>query len=146
MRTQDQVILALTIWRENRGGGLSGMQSVASAIMNRVARHKTDPYTECLRPLQFSSMTAKGDPELTLWPNDDDPQWDAALGIAAQAAVGALEDLTNGATVYYNPAGIVSSKTIRLPSGDVVAFPNGWNAARLRYQCTVAKHLFFVEL
>jgi hypothetical protein len=77
------------------------MQSVANVIMNRAAKRRTDAYTECVRPMQFSSLTAKGDPELTLWPADNDPQWLEAIALAGQAAVGTLEDITDGATSYY---------------------------------------------
>jgi len=145
MRIQDQFLLALTVWRENRGGGLSGMQSVANAIINRVAKHGTSAYLECVRPLQFSSITAKGDPELTLWPNDSDAQWQAALSIAAQACAGALEDITHGATLYYAPKDQAWKKRFRLPSGESVVFPDSWNAAAVTFVGEVAGQLFFRE-
>ena len=101
MTIADQFMLALTAWRENRGGGIPGMQSVINVVCNRAAHRRTDPYTECVRPMQFSSLTAKGDPELTLWPVDNDPQWLEAITLAGQAAAGTLEDITGGATSYY---------------------------------------------
>jgi N-acetylmuramoyl-L-alanine amidase len=101
MTIQDQVVLALTCWRENRGGGLTGMQSVANVVMNRVAARHTDAYTECVRPEQFSSLTAPGDPELILWPKKQDPEWQTAQSAAQAAANGSLEDITGGATNYY---------------------------------------------
>jgi hypothetical protein len=143
MRIQDQFMLALTVWRENRGGGISGMQSVANVIANRAARRNTDAYTECVRPLQFSSITAKGDPELSFWPNDEDPQWQAALGIAGQAAVGALEDITHGATLYYAPLGQAWKARLKLPDGAVVKFPDDWDASAVEYAGTIASQLFF---
>ena len=143
MTIQDEVILALTVWRENRGGGLSGMQSVANVIMNRVKMRKSDAYTECVRAEQFSSMTAKGDPELTLWPNDGDLQWQAALNIAAQAAAGALEDITGGADLYYAPAGQQWKQRFTLPNGTQIPFPDHWNEAAVQYTCTVAGQVFF---
>jgi spore germination cell wall hydrolase CwlJ-like protein len=143
MAIQDQVMLALTIWRENRGGGLSGMQSVANVIVNRAARHKTDVYTECARPLQFSSITAKGDAELTLWPSETDPQWQAALSIAAQASAGALEDITGGADLYYAPAGQPWTKHFTLPNGSTVLFPDKWDMNAVQYSCTIAHQVFF---
>jgi N-acetylmuramoyl-L-alanine amidase len=97
----DQFVLALTCWRENRGGGWEGMQSVANVVMNRAAHRKTSPYAECVRPWQFSSLTAKGDPELVLWPGPADTSWQTALSIAQAAADGTLEDITEGATSYY---------------------------------------------
>lgn len=100
MTIQDQVIGALCAWRENRGGGTQGMQSVLNVLMNRAAKRGTDAWTECTRHMQFSSITAPGDPELALWPSDSDPQWGTALGLAEAAANGSLVDLTGGADLY----------------------------------------------
>ena len=143
MRIQDEVLLALTVWRENRGGGVQGMQSVANVIVNRAAERGTDAYTECVRPLQFSSLTAKGDPELTLWPANGDAQWAEALQLAAQAAAGTLNDITGGATLYYAPAGQQWTKRITLADGSVVPFPDGWNEAAVVETCTIAGQVFF---
>jgi N-acetylmuramoyl-L-alanine amidase len=94
-------VVALAAWRENRGGGESGMQSVINVLQNRAAQRGTDMYTEALRPEQFSSMTAKNDPQLTTWPALDDPNYAIAWGLAEQAIAGTLEDITGGATSYY---------------------------------------------
>jgi hypothetical protein len=149
MTIQDQVTSAFTIWKENRGGGTAGMQSVLNAIMNRVAKNGTDAFTECLKPLQFSSMTAKGDPELTIWPTKSSPNdwamWLEALGLAAQEAAGTLEDLTNGATLYYAPASIKSTQTITLPNGQTIPFPEGWNKNVVTYTVTIQGQVFFRE-
>ena len=105
MTIQDQVIGALCCWRENRGGGVLGMQSVMNVLVNRATKRLTDVYTEATRRLQFSSMTAAGDPNLILYPSPQDPQgwsaWLEALTIAGEAAAGSLEDITEGATSYY---------------------------------------------
>lgn len=77
------------------------MQSVANVILNRASTRKTSPYAECVRPWQFSSITAKGDPELSLWPAVGDPQFAIAADLAAEAAAGTLADITGGATSYY---------------------------------------------
>lgn len=97
----DQFMLALTAWRENRGGGYEGMQSVANVILNRARKRGDSAYEECIRPWQFSSITAKGDPELSLYPALNDPQWKLAQSIAQDAADGTLPDITQGATFYY---------------------------------------------
>ena len=102
MTIQDQVIAALTAWRENRGGGQAGMQSVINVICNRALHRGTAALTECTRPWQFSSLTATGNPELTLWPAYNDPQWLLALSLAAQAADESLEDITGAALYYYS--------------------------------------------
>ncbi len=101
MTIADQILIAITIWRENRGGGYAGMQSVANVILNRASHRGTSAYEECVRPWQFSSMTAKGDPQLILWPSPSDTAWQTAQGIAQAAADGTLPDITGGATSYY---------------------------------------------
>jgi len=121
------------------------MSSVANVVMNRVAKNKTCAYTECTKMLQFSSITAKGDPELTLWPSESDPEWISALAIAQQAAAGTLVDVTGGATLYYAYKAIRSAMTYTLPSGEKVPFPAGWNPAAVRFTVEIADQLFFVE-
>jgi len=143
MRIQDQVVLALTIWRENRGGGIPGMQSVANVIVNRATRNKTSAFAECVKPWQFSSITAKGDPELTLWPKDDDVRWAQALDLAEQAASGALQDITGGALLYYAPHGIQATKRFTLPNGETIPFPDRWDETVVKYLCTVQDQVFF---
>ena len=101
MTINDQFMLALTAWRENRGGGYAGMQSVANVIVNRARHRGTSPYLECVRPWQFSSITAKGDPQLGMFPSESDPTWVTAQSIAQAAANDSLEDITEGATSYY---------------------------------------------
>lgn len=145
MTIQDQVIGALCAWRENRQSGQPGLQSILNVLLNRVARDKTSVYEEATAKLQFSSLTAKGDPELTLWPTENDPQWQQALSLAAQAAAGTLADLTNGSTLYYAPASIPSGATIELPSGTTIPFPKGWNPDVVTYRATIGGQVFFSE-
>ena len=76
------------------------MQSVINVLVNRAAKRGTSVYAEAVRRLQFSSMTAPGDPNLILYPADNDPQWQGALILAAEAAT-SLQDITGGATSYY---------------------------------------------
>ena len=78
MTSADTFLLALCAWRENRGGGNPGMQSVINVVCNRATARGTSPYQECVRPEQFSSLTKKNDPELILWPTVTDPQWGEA--------------------------------------------------------------------
>lgn len=84
-------------------------------------------------------------PESYLWPTDNDPQWQEALNLMQQAAVGSLQDITNGSTVYFAPGAIQTTQTFTLPNGATIKFPQGWNAAALTYQCTVANQAFFTE-
>lgn len=99
MTVADQFMLALTAWRENRGGGRAGMQSVINVVLNRAKRRNTTPYEECVRPWQFSSITAKDDPQLANWPTATDPAWHEAQNLAAEG--NGLNDITSGATNYY---------------------------------------------
>ncbi len=101
MTNADRFMIALTAWRENRGGQTPGMQSVVNVICNRAAKRNSSPYAECVRPWQFSSITATHDPQLTNWPSVTDAQYIAALELVEQQAAGTLADLTNGATSYY---------------------------------------------
>ncbi len=109
MTKQDEIVSSLTVWRENRGGGIQGMQSVLNVIMNRAAAHGHSPYTVCTTHAQFSSISMPG-PEAYLWPVEADLQWQQALSLASLATSGQLEDLTNGATNYYAPAGMPGNK------------------------------------
>ena len=106
------------------------MQSVLNVLMNRAAHRKTSVYEEAVRKWQFSSMTAPGDPNLVLYPTAIDPQWAEALTLAAQAAVGSLDDITGGATSYYAPAGMPDGKA------------PGW-AATMTQTVTIAGQIFF---
>ena len=127
MTIQDQVIGALTMWRENRGGGIAGMQSVLNVLMNRAAKRGTSVYAEAVRKLQFSSMTAAGDPNLILFPSDADPQWQEALSLVAQGAAGTLQDITGGATSYYAQSMLT---------------PPYW-AESMSQTCVIANQIFF---
>lgn len=130
MTIQDEVVGALCAWRENRGGGVQGMQSVLNVLINRAAHRKTSVYEEAVRKWQFSSMTAPGDANLILYPTAIDPQWAEALALASQASQGLLSDITGGATSYYAPAGMPDGKA---PS---------W-AATMTETATIAGQIFF---
>lgn len=105
MTLTDQCVLALTIFRENRGGGVPGMASCANVILNRATARSLSVTDICLQPEQFSSMTAAGNPELALGPNALNPaEWQAylaAIQIASEAAADNLPDLTGGAQFYF---------------------------------------------
>jgi hypothetical protein len=146
MTIEDEVLIALTAWRENRGGGTQGMQSVINVIINRANHRKTTPYSECVRALQFSSITAKGDPELTLWPAETDSEWIMAKSMAEAAANERLDDLTGGATLYYAPLDISNKRTIILGEIGTVPFPEDWNQGAVKFTVEIANQLFFREV
>lgn len=141
--------MAIAAWKENRGGLTPGMQSVINVIMNRSIRHHSTPYQEAVAKLQFSSLTAPGDPELTLWPSDGDPQWLNALAMAQQAAGGTLADITSGSIDYYAPRGLSDAmrdpQDYQLPNGSTVLFPKRWDRTKLTFEAEIAGQLFFRE-
>ena len=144
MTLQDQVTLILTAWRENRAGGVPGMQSVINVICNRASRDGTAISTECLKRLQFSSMTAPGNPELRLGPDPLDlADWVSWEQAVALAAMDPLVDITGGATDYYAPRGLTSTQPYTLPDGTATVAPRGWNMAMLEFTVEVAGQLFF---
>ena len=153
MNIQDIVVGSLCSWREARGGGQTGMQSIFNVLQNRATKRNTDVYTEATRFEQFSSMTAPGDPELGVWPNTahqvDYQAWEIALNLAQTAANGGLTDLTKGATLYYAPHGLtpdeISPTRYALPDGTLVSFPKSWNRDVVKYTVTIADQLFFTE-
>lgn len=100
------------------------MQSVLNVLANRAAQRKTSVYAEAVRKMQFSSMTAPGDPELTLFPTPTDPQWIEALTLAG---IDNLEDITGGATFYYAAS---------------MSHPPTWTAA-MTQTCEIEGQLFF---
>ena len=101
MSAYDISIAALCAWRENRGGGRTGMQSVLNVLFNRAQKRGTTMGIEATRPWQFSSMTAPGDAQLILYPQTGDVQFATALEMAQEASNGTLQDITGGATSYY---------------------------------------------
>ena len=122
----DDFILALCIWREARGEGSDGMQAVGCVIRNRVTQHKTSYYQEVTKPWQFSSITAKGDPELSVYPMIGDTQWALIQAMVPAIIDGTLADNTGGAQFYY-------ATTIPLPS---------W-AASMTQTCQIGKQVFY---
>ena len=124
---QDIAIGALCAWRENRGGGAQGMQSVINVLVNRAEQRGTSIYAEAVRRWQFSSMTAPGDPNLVLFPLETDFEFETALSLMEHLQKGLLPDITGGATSYYAE----SMKT-----------PPAW-AATMQRTCVIDGQIFF---
>jgi spore germination cell wall hydrolase CwlJ-like protein len=143
---QDQALTSLCLWREARGEGADGMKAVACVIRNRVKKQHTSYAIEVMRPWQFTSMTDAKDPEYRLMPDPKDPAWADARCIAEMTIGGALADVTGGATLYWNPRGIVSVNRFALPDGERVRFPEGWNQAKVEYSATIGRHVFLREV
>lgn len=146
----DIAFTALCCWRESRNQGAAGMTAVASVIRNRALKRLTSPFSEVTRKLQFSSMTAPSDKQLTLYPVSLDPLWVAAQSIATSVLDGTVPDPTQGATLYFNPDAIQTTKTITLKDGRTVPFPETWNPAALDETVVIGtppnQHVFFREI
>jgi N-acetylmuramoyl-L-alanine amidase len=109
--TDPQQVLARTIWGENRGGGWSGMQSVANVVMNRARRGGwwgATPLAVCLHPWQFSTWNALTAHQAqdanflaTVAAGPASPRFQDATTLAALALAGKLPDITGGADSYY---------------------------------------------
>jgi N-acetylmuramoyl-L-alanine amidase len=127
----DVFMLALCLWREARGEGRTGMIAVGCVVRNRVIRDGQSYYAETVRRLQFSSLTAKGDPELTLWPVENDPSWQTAQALAQSIISEDVQDITGGATLYYATS---------------IPFPATWNRSKVKQTVQIGNQIFFIEL
>ena len=125
-------LTALCMWREARGEGATGMACVAWVILNRCLRRHTTPAVEVMRPWQFSSMTAKGDPQLDLHPGPDDTRFHLALTLAQSILTGEGGHSPIGpATMYYSTS---------------IPFPKSWNPDVLEFVTQIGHHRFYTEL
>jgi Cell Wall Hydrolase len=130
-------IPALCAWREARGGGIAGMQAVINVLQNRALRNKTTLYVEATKYEQFTSisppkgMTAEQS-EADVWPQPinsiDWLGYGQAEFMVNKAMLGTLQDLTNGATMYY----ATSMKE-----------PPPWDFTKLEATVTIADQHFF---
>ncbi len=104
-RAQDNFIMALTLWREDRGGTPEGRAAIAYVILNRVARQSwwgKNVLEVCTKKWQFSSLTAPGDPQLVIWPSEADSIWQDCLQAVANALDGTLPNPIGRAVNYYD--------------------------------------------
>ena len=102
--------MARTLWGEARGEGVSGMEAVASVVLNRVAVAQfhgkywwgNDIISVCQKPYQFSCWN-RSDPNYRrlLDVTDTNIHFATCLRIARRAVAGTLADSTNSATHYY---------------------------------------------
>lgn len=145
MTQEDLYETALCLWREARGEGIEGMTAVGCVIRNRAQKHGKPFAWVVLQKLQFTSMTDPNDPEYKLYPPEDDPVWPEAKQIAQEIIEGALDDITGGATLYWNPKSIVSMKKMQLPTGGYVTFPQTWNMDVVHITKVIGNHVFARE-
>jgi len=99
------VLLAIALWREARGTGETGMTAVAYSIMERV-EHPTwwgHTLAEVLaKKWQYSSLAAPGDPQLILWPVDEDVSWRLAMAVADAVLAKSVANPVPAADSYFD--------------------------------------------
>lgn len=132
--------LARTLYGEARGESRQGKIAVACVVLNRIKKKKMCGWRNingyrvatvaatCTKPWQFSCWN-RDDPnrKIIIAVTMENKRFAECYEIAQAACDGALEDITNGATHYYNPK--------------ACAQPN-W--AKGKTPCaTVGAHLFF---
>lgn len=130
MTHADYFMMALCLWREARGEGRDGQIAVGCVIKNRVNKHMSSVYTEVVKPWQFSSITATGDPQLGKYPVLLDTGWGRIQELARALCDGEIQDTTGGATLYY---------------ADSIPFPSTWDKSKLTETVKIGHHTFFVE-
>lgn len=116
-------VVATTIWQEAKGEGRSGMQAVLNVIMNRAKGNFTNVVGIVLKPKQFSVWNGVTDPQETAMAIakrcreqtlEGCEMFPTALTLVEKAMKGKLEDITGGATFYFNPKKVTPSWTKKL--------------------------------
>lgn len=109
--SQDEDILARTLYGEARGEKIAGMEAIASVILNRLAfsRQKNgywwgNTITEiCRKPYQFSCWNQDDvNYQKIISVGEDDKSFGICRRIARRAVSGLLKDETQGATHYHH--------------------------------------------
>lgn len=110
LREMEIDVLARTLWGEARGEGSTGMEAVASVILNRaeIGRRMGGYWwgntviQVCQKPYQFSCWN-KQDPNFKklLSVTIDDIHFATAVRVARRAMLGFVKDQTIGATHYH---------------------------------------------
>lgn len=106
MNEDDVLTLARTLWGEARGEDDEGMKAVCCTIINRFNSKKwysgkTIAET-CTKPWQYSCWN-KNDPNLPKMLNLTYIQLKREMDIIKDVTSGVYNDITFGATHYYNP-------------------------------------------
>ena len=96
-------ILARVIWGEAEGEGAEGMQAVGNVILNRANIKDKNIPEVMFRKDQFSAIGDKDRFNSMINLSPDNPQYIQALEISKKLLAGELDDITNGATHFYNP-------------------------------------------
>jgi spore germination cell wall hydrolase CwlJ-like protein len=106
LKRGDVDVLARTLYGENRGGGVPGMQSVAWVVVNRAnapgSRWPSTISGVCKQRQQFSCWNPEDvNAKLCAVINESDVSYLLALYAATSVLSGQVEDMTQGATHYH---------------------------------------------
>jgi N-acetylmuramoyl-L-alanine amidase len=97
-------LMKLCVWREARGEGILAKRGVAHVIQNRANDPSWwghDVRSVILKPWQFSSFDA-ADPNSEKWPAEGDLSFSDCAEVCEAVTAGKDEDITRGATSYYD--------------------------------------------
>ena len=130
IQLSDLTLLALCCYREARGESFDGKRAVCHVIKNRTLKPSWwghDWQSVILKPFQFSSFNPD-DINNEVWPKDESPAWAECMAAASAIHSGMDEDLTEGATYYYDTS-------IQWPKawGSPSCYANTLNIGRLRF-------------
>ena len=109
----DLSLMALCCYREARGEPQDGKLGVCHVIQNRANKPGwwgTDVKSVILKRFQFSSFNTE-DPNVDIWPMDNNPAWTQCLSAASAVLMGDDPDLTHGAVYYHDSS---------------ISFPKAW--------------------
>jgi spore germination cell wall hydrolase CwlJ-like protein len=137
----DMHSLALCMWKEARGEGLTGMRAVAHVIKNRVG---TPGFAHTLHDViygknQFTSMSVPSDREFNLIPPAGDAQFAYASAVCPSILTGDDVDPTFGAHYYENAATATSGWFAR-----VIAGPDGYGTEGHSQTAHIGKQVFYI--
>jgi hypothetical protein len=102
----EKSILALALWREDRGAGLDGMIAVGNCLHNRVKTWKQSWSQVVEGKNQLSSMTYLGDSQTIVYPDIREPLFISLIQKIDDIYQGKGTDLSNGGLYYCNPSAI----------------------------------------
>lgn len=96
--------LALCLWREARGESHEGKVAVGYSILNRKAAPQwgNTIMGVLFQRLQYSSLTYASDPQLILWPKDEDPSWQQSMQVAVDVLERRVPNPIDGADSYHD--------------------------------------------
>jgi hypothetical protein len=125
------------------------MTAVGCVVRNRMLKHSSSYFTEVTKRLQFSSITAPGDPQLTVFPTELDAIWKLAQSVAALIVLETTPDTTNGSTMYYAPKALTGGNVAPTPieiNGVDRPFPKGWDRTKVKFEAVIGNQIFFSEV